>query len=128
MDPDAEGGPVLKPCGPTWFCIPAKACYNLNVMDEQAPAETRLSAIVHGRVQGVNFRYYTQRRAIELGLTGYVRNLWNGTVEVVAEGPRPEVDKLLAFLHAGPRSAFVSQVDARWPAPTGEFTRFEVRY
>lgn len=92
------------------------------------PAEARLHANVHGRVQGVNFRYYTQRRAIELGLTGYVRNLWDGTVEVVAEGPRPILEELLAFLRVGPRSAFVTQVDIQWSAPTGQFSRFEVRY
>ena len=97
-------------------------------MNEQVAAEGRLHAIVHGRVQGVSFRYYTQQRATELALTGYVRNLWDRTVEVVAEGPRAEVDKLLAFLHTGPRAAFVTQVDARWSAPTKEFKRFEVRY
>ena len=97
-------------------------------MSEQAPAETRLHAIVHGRVQGVNFRYYTLYRARELGLTGYVRNLWDRTVEVVAEGPRSDVEELLAFLRVGPRSAFVTEVDTQWSAPTREFNHFEVRY
>ena len=95
---------------------------------EQEPAETRLHAIVHGRVQGVSFRYYTQRRARELGLSGYVRNLWDRTVEVVAEGPRSALDELLVFLRVGPRAAFVTQVDTRWFAATHEFSRFEVRY
>lgn len=95
---------------------------------EPAPAGARLHAIVHGRVQGVSFRYYTQRRASELALTGYVRNLWDRTVEVVAEGPRPALEELLAFLRVGPRAAFVTQVDARWPMPTDEFHRFEVRH
>ena len=97
-------------------------------MDERTPVEARLHAIVHGRVQGVNFRYYTQRRARELGLGGYVRNLWDGTVEAVAEGPRAALEELLAFLRVGPRAAFVTQVEATWPAPTGEFRSFEVRY
>jgi acylphosphatase len=97
-------------------------------MDGKGKDLARLQAIVHGRVQGVSFRYYTQRRADELGLTGYVRNLWNGTVEVVAEGRREVLEELLAFLHVGPRAAFVTQVDAEWPGPTGAFTRFEVRY
>lgn len=88
----------------------------------------RLQAIVHGRVQGVNFRYYAQRRASSLDLTGYVRNLWDGTVEVVAEGPRESLEELLAFLRVGPRAAMVTQVDTEWPVPTGAFTRFEVRY
>jgi acylphosphatase len=76
----------------------------------------------------VSFRYYTRRRARELGLVGYVRNLWDGTVEVVAEGPRPELEELLSFLHIGPQAAFVTQVDTQWPAPIDEFDRFEVRY
>jgi acylphosphatase len=88
----------------------------------------RLSAIVHGMVQGVNFRYYTRLQASKLGLAGYVRNQWDGTVEVVAEGERYLLQRLLAWLHVGPRSAFVERVDAQWDKPTGEFTRFEVRY
>jgi len=94
----------------------------------QTPALARLQAVVHGRVQGVSFRYYTQRRAQELGLSGYVRNAWDGTVQVVAEGPRPAVEALLSFLRVGPRAAFVTQVDTSWPPATGSFHRFEVRY
>jgi acylphosphatase len=104
-------------------------------MKEPEPAEDRrlaenrrLHAVVHGRVQGVSFRYYTQRRARELGLTGYVRNLWDGAVEVLAEGSQADLEKLLAFLHVGPRSAFVSQVDTQWSNATNAFERFEVRY
>jgi acylphosphatase len=97
-------------------------------MKEPTPTQSRLHAIVQGRVQGVSFRYYTQRRARELGLTGYVRNLWDGTVEVVAEGRRSGLDQLLAFLQVGPRAAFVTQVDVRWLTPTKDLNRFEVRY
>ncbi|HSR29491.1 MAG TPA: acylphosphatase [Anaerolineae bacterium] len=95
---------------------------------KKVPVEHRLQAAVHGRVQGVSFRYYTQRRARELDLVGYVRNRWDGTVEVVAEGQRARLEELLAFLRVGPRAAFVTQVDARWLAPTAEFDAFEVRY
>jgi acylphosphatase len=97
-------------------------------MKEQMPAQARLQAVVHGRVQGVSFRYYTQRCARELGLTGYVRNLWEGSVEVVAEGQRAALDELLAFLRVGPRAAYVTQVDTQWSAATHTFDRFEVRY
>ena len=97
-------------------------------MKDDAPAQSRLQATVHGRVQGVSFRYYTRRRAAELGLTGHVRNAWDGTVEVVAEGQRPDLDEFLAFLRVGPPAAVVTQVDARWVAPTNTFDRFEVRY
>jgi acylphosphatase len=97
-------------------------------MKEKAPDRIRLHAIVCGRVQGVSFRYYTQRRARELGLVGYVRNLWDGNVEVVAEGQRVPLEELLAFLHVGPRAAFVTRVDTQWSAPSSDFERFEVRY
>ena len=94
----------------------------------RVPDQARLQATVHGRVQGVSFRYYTQRRARELGLTGFVRNLWDRTVQVVAEGPRPVLEELLSFLQVGPRAAIVSHVDVQWLAPSHEFERFEVRY
>ena len=91
-------------------------------------AEDRLQATVHGRVQGVSFRFYTRRRAADLGLTGHVRNAWDGTVEVVAEGRRADLEQLLAFLRLGPPAAVVTHVDARWVAPTNTLDRFEVRY
>jgi acylphosphatase len=95
---------------------------------ERGPARARLHAVVHGRVQGVSFRYYTRKRASELNLLGYVRNQWDGTVEVVAEGPRGDLENLLSFLRTGPRAAFVTEVDTRWTAPTGSFDSFGVRY
>jgi acylphosphatase len=79
-------------------------------------------------VQGVSFRYYTQRRATTLNLTGYVRNQRDGTVKVIAEGQRSDLEELLAFLRVGPRAAFVTQVDTRWSAATQDMDRFEVRY
>ena len=97
-------------------------------MEDKSLAKDRLQATVHGRVQGVSFRYYTRRRATELGLTGTVRNARDGTVEVVAEGQRAVLDELLAFLRVGPPAAVVTRVDVRWVAPTNAFERFEVRY
>ena len=91
-------------------------------------APLRLSAIVHGRVQGVFFREFTRGHAISLGLTGYVRNLPNGTVEMVAEGPRESLDGLLEQIRIGPPSAQVDKVDFQWKVHSGEFERFEVRY
>ena len=88
----------------------------------------RLSAVVRGRVQGVNFRYYTRKRAQGLGLTGHVRNQFDGTVAVVAEGPRSKLEALHQWLHQGPSSAYVTQVDAEWSPATGEFLSFGVRY
>jgi len=90
--------------------------------------KVRLQAIVHGRVQGVSFRYYTHRQACQLDVTGYVRNQWDGTVKVVAEGPHSNVTRLLNWLHKGPRMAFVQKVDVQWLPPTDKFQHFEVRY
>jgi acylphosphatase len=86
----------------------------------------RLYAIVHGRVQGVNFRYYTQLQAQALTLTGWVANRPDGTVEIVAEGARPALEQLLAFLQHGPSHARVERVDVEWREPTGQYTRFQV--
>ena len=91
-------------------------------------ASTRVTAIVHGRVQGVFFRDFTRREAIALGLKGYVHNLPDGTVEVIAEGPRETLEQLLNKVKIGPSSARVDRVEVQWAEPTGEFQRFEVRF
>jgi acylphosphatase len=92
-------------------------------------ADERLQAIVRGRVQGVNFRWYTRQRASQLGLTGWVRNLSGGRrVEVVAEGPRDRLGELVVFLHQGPPSSFVDHVEVTWTEATGEFKDFGVRF
>jgi acylphosphatase len=88
----------------------------------------RLHAIVKGVVQGVNFRYYTQERAHSLRLTGWVRNRADGAVEVLAEGPRASLDQLREFLRRGPPAASVTEVKEEWPAPTGEFKWFDIRF
>lgn len=86
----------------------------------------RLHAIVEGRVQGVGFRYFVLENALELGVAGWVRNRWDETVEVTAEGERAALEKLLEILHRGPRSAFVSAVQVEWQAARGEFVRFGI--
>ena len=87
----------------------------------------RLHAIVEGRVQGVGFRYFTQENAVKLGLTGWVRNRWNRTVEVVAEGPQKDVEKLLQIIARGPRAGTTRDVKYDWRAATGEFDHFRIR-
>ena len=96
--------------------------------EKKAKPEARLHAVVHGRVQGVNFRYYTIRNAQALGLTGWVANRWDSTVETVAEGGRETLAQFQDFLHRGPPSAMVQRVDMAWEAPTGQFRHFGVRY
>jgi acylphosphatase len=87
----------------------------------------RLHARVHGLVQGVYFRDTTRQTARALNLTGWVRNLSDGSVEVIAEGPRPALESLLKFLRTGPSQARVERVEAEWGAATGEFAAFHVR-
>jgi len=91
--------------------------------------KARLHAVVHGLVQGVNFRHFVMRHASTLGLTGYVRNvLLDGTVEVVAEGEKEKLEQLLGHLHHGPRMARVERVDAAWSEFGGDFSGFNVRF
>ncbi len=86
----------------------------------------RLHAIVRGRVQGVGFRWFVQELAAARGLTGGVRNLHDRTVEVEAEGPRPDLEDLLERLREGPYGADVESVDADWFDPTGKYPDFEI--
>jgi acylphosphatase len=87
----------------------------------------RLHAIISGRVQGVGFRAFTQRNAVILDLTGWVRNRWDGTVEVVAEGPRSRLEKLLHHLQRGPFPGTSSQVRHDWLSATSAFTAFKIK-
>ena len=88
----------------------------------------RLTATVHGLVQGVSFRYYTEREAQKLGLTGWVANHPDRTVRVVAEGSETAVTQFVEFLHRGSPSARVNKVDSQYLPATGEFSNFRVRW
>ena len=92
----------------------------------QLSESARLHAVVKGDVQGVGFRYFVQRSAEALKLTGWVRNLGSGDVECVAEGPRPALDSLLDAVRQGPRGAEVSDVDADWEDAKGDLNGFRV--
>ena len=87
----------------------------------------RVHLIVQGRVQGVGFRYSTRLEAIQLGLTGYVRNLSDGTVEIVAEGVSPAMNQLLEWVKQGPPAALVKQVDIAYRPANGEFSDFTIQ-
>lgn len=95
-------------------------------MNDNTPEISRLHALVEGHVQGVGFRYYVLTVAQELHLTGWVRNTYDGDVEVLAEGPRPDLEMLVAFLRRGPRSSFVSDVHTEWKKARSEFDHFDV--
>ena len=90
-------------------------------------SQVRVHAIITGRVQGVSYRYYASREADALGLTGWVRNLPDGNVEAVFEGPRDVVRQMLDWCHQGPPEAAVSDVQVAWEDPSGEFSDFSIR-
>lgn len=83
--------------------------------------------IVKGRVQGVNFRYYVLRKANELGINGYVRNLKDGDVEILAQGTRDSVDRLIEFIKGNPGSSFVTDMELTWEKPETYFSNFQIK-
>lgn len=91
------------------------------------PGRLSLKATVRGRVQGVFFRAFVESHARELGVTGYVRNVRDGSVEVLAEGERIGLEQLISLLKQGPPAARVSDVEIGWDLASGSFTDFTVR-
>lgn len=89
--------------------------------------EVRLIAWVHGYVQGVGFRWWTRKRALELGLTGYASNRPDGRVQVVAQGPRDNCQRLLDLLQSGNTPGDVDNVVADWSEPTEPMQGFTER-
>ncbi len=87
-----------------------------------------LHAVVIGYVQGVGFRAFVVREAQTLGLRGYVRNESNGDVEVVAQGRRPALERLLVLLRQGPPASQVDEVRTTWRAPTEHISGFHMRW
>jgi acylphosphatase len=87
----------------------------------------RLEASIRGRVHGVGFRYFVVSRAERLGLTGWVSNEQDGSLRVVAEGPRADLEVLLDALREGPASAIVEYVAEDWLPYTGHWGTFGIR-
>jgi acylphosphatase len=81
---------------------------------------------VSGYVQGVFFRANTRWKALSLGLTGWVRNLQDGRVEITAEGPEDAVNRLIDWCHIGPRGARVTSVQVFEEKPRGDFESFDI--
>lgn len=96
-------------------------------MTESGVGTARLTAWVHGQVQGVGFRWWTRARALELGLVGAATNLADGRVEVVAEGPRSSCEALVSALQSGRTPGVVEHVATRWSEPRGVYTGFSER-
>jgi len=88
----------------------------------------RARVIIHGLVQGVWFRSSTKDEADRLGVTGWVRNLPDGSVEALFEGQKKQVEAIVGWCHRGPAGAEVNSVDIAWEPYTHEFGHFEIRY
>ncbi len=84
--------------------------------------------VIHGQVQGVFFRAYFQDQAQTHHLTGWVKNCFDGTVEVILEGEESDVQKVVEWAHTGPSNAEVKRVDVSWEKATGEFKNFSIQY
>lgn len=87
---------------------------------------TACHILVEGRVQGVGFRYFVQAQAENLGVNGWVRNRERGEVEVLAEGQREDIDRLILLLERGPSAAYVSNITIEWQAASGQFSQFSI--
>lgn len=90
-------------------------------------SEKRIRCLLRGDVQGVGFRWSARGRARDLGLTGYVRNLSDGRVELVAEGSANTLEALKRFCYRGPHGAVASDIVVAEEDATGEFSTFEIR-
>jgi acylphosphatase len=89
-------------------------------------APRRMQLRIQGIVQGVCYRAASQREAVRLGLTGWVANREDGSVELVAEGEQAALEELATWCRRGPPHAQVFDVDQRWAEPSGELTRFTI--
>jgi acylphosphatase len=90
--------------------------------------KSRAHLVIKGRVQGVFYRASTQETAMNLGLKGWVRNLPDGSVEAVFEGPAEKVKKAVEWCYKGPPGSSVLEIDEKWSDFTGEFRDFSVKY
>ena len=89
-------------------------------------AKTRAHVVIHGRVHGVGFRFSTCDKAEHYGLTGWVRNTWDRTVEAVFEGEETDVKDMVEWCRRGPMLAHVTKLELEYSAATGEFREFRV--
>ena len=90
--------------------------------------KARAHVLISGRVQGVAYRYFAEKYAKSFGITGWVKNLYDGRVEVLAEGDRNDLDRFLARLKEGPRLALVEDFDVAWEEFTDEFQDFQITF
>ena len=87
----------------------------------------RAHLFISGRVQGVAFRYYTRDIAQSLDISGWIKNCWNGKVEIVMEGEEKRLKELIDWCYRGPRRAIVEKIDIVWEEYRGEFGAFNIK-
>ena len=87
-----------------------------------------IKAKITGKVQMVMFRDFVLRRARSIGLNGVVKNLDDGSVEIIAQGSKDSLEKLIEYLNKGPFLARVVRVDVGWREPTEDFSGFNIQY
>jgi acylphosphatase len=129
-----QGVAATKPATPPTVSVPSSTAASApssapasRPATASAPSARAVHVFVSGKVQGVGFRDWTVKEARGLKLTGWVRNLTDGRVEAVIEGPSPSVATLLEKLKTGPATAQVTDVKPTDQAPTGEFKDFQQR-
>jgi len=102
------------------------------MLEKKNPGEKRINKTLHARVdgvvQGVGFRYSTLHQARRLGLCGYVRNLWNGMVEIVAEGQQEKLQQFERWLRRGPPGAIVRRVESHYTPWKGVYRSFTIEF
>lgn len=87
----------------------------------------RAEFIITGHVQGVGFRYFVYKNALSLGVKGYAKNMYDGSVLTVAEGEKALIEELRQYLKNGPSRSYVDKVNAKYGEYTGKFTEFGIR-
>lgn len=93
----------------------------------ETTSAARVQLKIHGRVQGVYYRASALQEAEKLGLTGWVMNCADGTVEAVAEGAKQKLEELIAWCRQGPQGARVTHVDVRWESAENNFRGFSIK-
>jgi acylphosphatase len=89
--------------------------------------DSSVKIIVKGLVQGVGFRYFVLSKALKLGVHGYAKNLYNGDVEIEAEGLRGSIEELIKEVKVGPRASHVTDIVIEWKEPTNQYKQFSIR-
>ena len=105
-----------------------KTSYPLRVTRHSLLIMVQAHIFAHGRVQGVSFRYYVLKRSTDLGLRGYVRNLHDGRVEILAQGSPEGVQKLVDYVRNSPGLSYVVKLDINWEEPLNGLSSFRIEF